>query len=151
MNISRFVTAAALASAFAMPAHAITHKSGVIESVNPETRTISVSSRTGAITEYHVPSHSKVTVEGKSEGFAALAPNQQITLAYAEPVAEKDAFVKAEIINMNHEEKTAVVKPEGSSETVQVKFSDATKISGKARNLEDLAEGQKIKIKYAAL
>jgi len=141
------IVAAVFSSALlAVSANASVRKSGVIESVDHTNKLMVVTHKNGVSEQYAFAENTRIVVDGKAEQLSALAPSQQVTIAV--PVATNE-YVRAKIVDVDVESGTAVVQPLKSKESFSVRVTSATKVSGKVSSVDELAEGQTIKIRYA--
>ena len=127
-------------------ANALTRIAGVITSVDHANNAVVITDKNGRSEAYTVASHTRIVVEGKESGLSALAPAQTVTIAI--PAAEPE-YVRAKILDVDLATGVAVVQALDTKAIVTVQLTAATKVGGKVRRLEELAEGQTIKIRYA--
>ncbi len=127
-------------------AGAVTHKIGFIEAIDTTSKKLTIVSYAGSEKQYQLSEHTRVIVNGDITTIAALCPKQKVTLSL--PAEPKPEYVKATIVNINLEQGTALVKPAGEA-LMNVRLSDQTKVSGKVDSVEELTEGQSIKIRFA--
>jgi hypothetical protein len=147
MKTQLIATAALLAAFTATSASAITHKSGVIKSVDLVSNTVVLTLNSGRDREYRLTADSRVVIDGKQETVKSLTPRQEVTVAIPSSAPE---YVRAKILEMDHATGLALVKPMGSKETITIRVAETTKIGGKITSKEELSEGQTIKIRYVA-
>lgn len=146
MKTSLIISAAISSVLFATSAHASVRKSGVIESVDHANRTMVVVHKNGQTQEYSLADHTRVVVDGKVQDLSALAAAQKVTIAVPSKAPE---YLRAKIVEVDRQSGVAIVKSLDSQESFSVRVTSATKVSGKASSVEELSEGQTIKLRYA--
>lgn len=146
MKFNLIATAALVAALTANTASAVVHKNGVIRSVDLDSNTITLVHRNGHNEKVRLSEHAKVIIDGKEFGIEALAPNQEVRVALP---SASTTYMKARILELDLEAGLALVKPLGSKDTLSVRLTSETKVLGKVSSLDELAEGQMIKFRYA--
>lgn len=140
-------TAALLAALTANSVSALTHKSGVIQSVDLTSSTLVVTGSRGQKEAYRLTPDTRILVDGKQHGLSALAPQQEVTVAIP---SSAPAFVRAKIIEVDVATGLALVRLWDSKDTITVRINEATKVGGRISSATELSEGQTIKMRYAA-
>ena len=144
-SILKFSTIALL-SASSLSSFALPHKVGVITEVDSAKNVITVEHANGSRAQYQMASNTKIWLNGEPTAIESLAPNQEVKIKM--PSVEVE-YIEAEIVSLNLEQGLATVMPKGEQAAVTIAVNPETKISGKVRNSDQLAEGQTIKYRLA--
>lgn len=147
MKIQLIATVALITALTTTSASAVTHKSGVVKSVNLTNNSFVMTSKGGREAEYRLDASTRVIIDGKQGGFEALAPNQEVTVAIP---SSDPQYIRATILEVDRVTGLALVKPLRSKEVITIRVDENTKIGGKINSKEELSEGQTIKMRYAA-
>ena len=142
--MTRLFTALTFIAVFAAHgANALVHKSGVINVVDLEANTLTVSNKV-----YRISESTRVIIDGKAHALTDLTADQEVTLGL--PEAPKAQFIKGEIVDLDLESGIAVIQPKGAETPVRVRLAKDAKVGGKVSSQSELATGQTVKLKLSA-
>lgn len=141
----RAITVATIATLLSVNTFALTQKKGVVESVNLEENTISITLNNGRTENLRLSESAKVF------GAETIKAGQLVTLSVSGLKKEKPQFVSAEIISVNAESNTAVVREKFSGNVRTITFSDDVSVKGRVDTVAELTEGHIVKVRYASL
>lgn len=128
---------------------------GVVENVNPETNSITVTTeKTGEVKTYAFPGIPRIDMDGrKLSEMSALEPGQEVTLKFADIEEPKpESPVQAVILRIDHEQRTALIRPTNGGARRVIELPENVSVAGlyPGATLKDLQRDQVITLKYSA-
>ncbi len=127
-------------------ASALASKDGVINSLDLESRVVTLNNQ-----KYLVSETTRIVVDGKPATIADLSPSQSVSYKVRTPKkAEKlsSSKLKAKIIGIDSESGMIEVQSKNQDESISFQVLDTTKVSGDGKNIQDLAVGQSVTLKF---
>lgn len=132
---------------------------GTIQAVNYEAKSLTVKEEaSGKLYTYAFPGQPKIEINGqKKRDMSVLVPGQEVVLRLKTKPQEEPSgskVVKGEILEINHTQGLALIRPQGGGSPRVVELPKNVAISGLNKSdasLADLKEGHLVTLKYTSL